>query len=193
MNTEQESGYIHSIIIHMAKQPHGLFNLHDGGSIFGYNDHERRQIHARMLAEKLIVTHNGQGQSGASELTPFGVQVQRHTGAYRGYLAAQDDLKEQAEHQHQEQLELTRISTFGTRDAAVSAKRSLWLAAASVLVALVTTYFTWRANQAQDTLTLRLSHIEQQLLKLQEVPHPLSPFPDKKPQNNPSSRSSSKQ
>lgn len=192
MTTAQESEYIHSIILHMAKQRYGLFDLTYGEEIFGYNDHEGRQIHARMLAEKLIVTHDGPGQSGASELTPFGVQVHRHTGAYRGYLAAQDLLKEQTKNQQQEQLELTRISTFSTRDAATSAKRSLWLTAASVLVAIVATYFAWQASQAQDALTVRLSHIERQLLKLRQEPRSSSVPSDKKPQNNIASKPLSK-
>ncbi|WP_400190683.1 hypothetical protein [Hymenobacter sp. B81] len=133
---------------------------------FGFSADEAKIIRQQMVVEGLI-TKQDTRHGKVSILTHTGFRIARSEGGYKGVkLKEQIALEQQRLAQQeqwlreQEQLSLNRVSTNAAVSSAKWARISGWIAAGSLLVAIIAAVIAWQANTTSNSTEERLRVLE---------------------------------
>lgn len=144
----------------------GYIQLYYGDKELGVSKEEGRFLRAAMQTAGLVTNANGSNQNNLSELTATGFSIASSPGGYRAYMQQQADQQTQQQRQEQEQLTLSRQNATATVSGAKSAKVSAWIAALSLVVAMIATYIAYRATAGSDEVNARLQKLEAEVHQL---------------------------
>jgi hypothetical protein len=182
--TEEE--LIHELLVYViTKLPSNrLDEPIDPGDVFiGLNqDYFINFAMHRMVSEGLITTERSrQGRlKYIIRVTPQGIRVAHHIGGYRSYHAEQQNAAKrehqkkldnervatQQQEQEREQLLLNRQSVAATISNTRVAKVSAWIAAGSLVIAIVATLIAYRTTADANEIDARLQKLEVQVQQL---------------------------
>ncbi|MDB5268751.1 MAG: hypothetical protein JWP58_1791 [Hymenobacter sp.] len=144
----------------------GFIFLYDGNRELGISREEGQFLRAVMQSEGLVTNADGPTQNNLSELTAKGYSIARSPGGYRAYTQQQVDKQTQQQKQEQEQINLNRQSATATVSGARSAKVSAWIAALSLVVAIVAVCIAYQATADSTEVSARLQKLEAQVQQL---------------------------
>jgi hypothetical protein len=167
--TRAQRETIHNILNRMLigiRGNPGIIFLHDGNKELDISKEEGLFLREAMRVEGLITNADGPNKNHLSELTAKGYSIARSPGGYRAYIQQQVDQQAQQQKNEQEQLTLNRQSVAATVSGARSTKISAWIAAFSLLVAIIATYIAYRANADSAEVDARLQKLEVQVQQL---------------------------
>lgn len=153
----------------------GYIHLYYGDKELGISKEEGRFLRKAMQSAGLVTNADGPTQNNLSELTATGFSIASNPGGYRAYMQQQAKQQQRQKEQEQEQLMLNRKSATATVSGAKSAKVSAWIAALSLVVAMIATYFAYQATADSNEVSTRLQKLEAQVKQLerkQTVPAP---------------------
>jgi hypothetical protein len=144
----------------------GYIYLYHGDKELGISKEEGRFLRAAMQAAGLVTNADGPTQNNLSELTPTGFSIASSPGGYRAYMQQQAEQRQLQQKKEQEQLELNRQSAIATVSNTRVAKVSTWIAAGSLVIAIVATLIAYRTTADDNETDARLQKLEVQMQQL---------------------------